>query len=268
MGRYLAEHIPGSAVRRAPQNRLVSAVPRLPSLLDEIEQFLTGTRPAPVPDRVLATVLFTDVVGSTELASRLGDQRWIDLLAQHHSRVRFADYADEWLATYRAHVRRHPRGDDRRVPGALLGRSKRDVELMRRDGQPMGAVAFFGRRRLAEVEPRDVKRYVAELLACGYAANTVRLFLAPVKALCHALEDGLVRANPTAGVRIPRPAQTDDEERVCEKAFTLGQVLRVLDAVPSSSCSRRSTRGPKTTPTSLRRSRGSARSAGAGSQTR
>lgn len=42
--------------------------------LKEIEEFLTGVRPAPADDRVLATVLFTDIVGSTELAERLGDR--------------------------------------------------------------------------------------------------------------------------------------------------------------------------------------------------
>ena len=52
-------------------------------MLDEIEQFLTGgLRPEPA-DRVLATVLFTDIVGSTERASELGDRRWRDLLERH-----------------------------------------------------------------------------------------------------------------------------------------------------------------------------------------
>ena len=58
------------------------------ALLDEIQEFLTGARPAPETDRVLATVLFTDIVGSTELAARLGDRRWSDLLVEHHAVVR------------------------------------------------------------------------------------------------------------------------------------------------------------------------------------
>src|SRR5205823_5522447 len=48
-------------------------------LLDEVEEFLTGIRRGPDPDRVLATVLFTDIVGSTERAAALGDRRWRDL---------------------------------------------------------------------------------------------------------------------------------------------------------------------------------------------
>jgi len=86
--RYLAEHIPGA--------RLVEldGVDHLPFLgdadavLDEVEEFLTGVRPPPERDRVLATVLFTDIVGSTEHASVLGDRAWKDLLERHHALVR------------------------------------------------------------------------------------------------------------------------------------------------------------------------------------
>jgi class 3 adenylate cyclase len=60
------------------------------SALDEIQEFLTGHRPHPALDRVLATVLFTDIVGSTELAADLGDRRWRELLDQHNSLVRDA----------------------------------------------------------------------------------------------------------------------------------------------------------------------------------
>jgi class 3 adenylate cyclase len=57
-------------------------------LLDEIEEFLTGARSAHQADRVLATVMFTDVVGSTERAAQLGDRRWRDLLEGHNDMVR------------------------------------------------------------------------------------------------------------------------------------------------------------------------------------
>lgn len=57
-------------------------------IADEIEGFLTGTRPPPRRDRVLATVLFTDVVGSTRLAAELGDQRWREMLERHHRLLR------------------------------------------------------------------------------------------------------------------------------------------------------------------------------------
>jgi pimeloyl-ACP methyl ester carboxylesterase len=58
------------------------------ALLDEVEEFLTGIRRGPDPDRILATVLFTDIVGSTERAAELGDRRWRELLAAHHATVR------------------------------------------------------------------------------------------------------------------------------------------------------------------------------------
>ena len=58
------------------------------AILDEIEKFVTGVRPAPQPHRVLATVLFTDIVGSTERIGKLGDHRWSELLARHHGAVR------------------------------------------------------------------------------------------------------------------------------------------------------------------------------------
>ena len=58
------------------------------AIVDEIEEFLTGSRRAREPDRVLATVLFTDIVGSTERAAELGDRRWTELLAEHHRVVR------------------------------------------------------------------------------------------------------------------------------------------------------------------------------------
>jgi class 3 adenylate cyclase len=87
-GRYLASKIPGAKfVELAGDDHWISAGD-VDALADEIEQFLTGTRPVPEPDRVLATVLFTDIVGSTERAAELGDRRWRDLLGAHDAAVR------------------------------------------------------------------------------------------------------------------------------------------------------------------------------------
>ncbi|HET6946183.1 MAG TPA: adenylate/guanylate cyclase domain-containing protein [bacterium] len=58
------------------------------ALLDEVEDFLTGVRRGPEPDRTLATVLFTDIVGSTARAAELGDRRWRELLDAHHAVIR------------------------------------------------------------------------------------------------------------------------------------------------------------------------------------
>src|SRR5207244_8674683 len=59
-----------------------------PEVGDELERFVDGETPSAVPDSVLATLLFTDIVGSTERAAELGDRSWRELLAQHHTLVR------------------------------------------------------------------------------------------------------------------------------------------------------------------------------------
>jgi class 3 adenylate cyclase len=86
-GRYIAEHIPGARfVELAGRNHVPFFDPD--QVLDEVEEFLTGARPAPSSDRVLATVLFTDLVGSTERAEALGDRAWGTLLRAHNDAVR------------------------------------------------------------------------------------------------------------------------------------------------------------------------------------
>jgi len=86
-GRYIAERIEGA---RFVELSGAEHVPWVDAdqILDEVEEFLTGVRRASEPDRVLATVLFTDIVGSTERISKLGDHRWSELLARHHGAVR------------------------------------------------------------------------------------------------------------------------------------------------------------------------------------
>ncbi|CAN5801617.1 adenylate/guanylate cyclase domain-containing protein [soil metagenome] len=86
-GRYIAQHIEGARFVELPGE---DHLPWLNSdeILDETEEFLTGRRPAPDADRILATVLFTDIVGSTERAAALGDRRWTELLERHHRLVR------------------------------------------------------------------------------------------------------------------------------------------------------------------------------------
>jgi class 3 adenylate cyclase len=86
-GRYLAQHIPGARLVELPGRDHVPMVGDQDALLDEIEEFLTGARSAREGERVLATVMFTDLSGSTELAGRLGDRRWRDLLERHDAIV-------------------------------------------------------------------------------------------------------------------------------------------------------------------------------------
>ena len=86
-GRWLARNLLGARYVELPDS---DHVPWFnPDVtLAEIREFLTGSREPEEPDRILATVLFTDIVGSTELATKLGDRRWRDLLASHHAAIR------------------------------------------------------------------------------------------------------------------------------------------------------------------------------------
>jgi class 3 adenylate cyclase len=87
-GRYLAEHIDGARYVELPgRDNLIWAGDQ-ERLIEEIQEFLTGTRPVVEPDRVLATVMFTDIVDSTVRASDIGDVRWRDLLARHDDLIR------------------------------------------------------------------------------------------------------------------------------------------------------------------------------------
>jgi class 3 adenylate cyclase len=87
-GRYLAEHIPLARLVEIPGIDSFMWAGEQDRIVDEIEEFLTGVRPRPTFDRVLATVLFTDIVGSTERAAEVGDRRWRDILQAHNSAVR------------------------------------------------------------------------------------------------------------------------------------------------------------------------------------
>jgi pimeloyl-ACP methyl ester carboxylesterase len=87
-GRWIASQIPGARFLELPGPDHLPWVGDQDRLLDEVEEFLTGRRAAPEPGRVLATVLFTDIVRSTERAVALGDHGWKELLERHHAAVR------------------------------------------------------------------------------------------------------------------------------------------------------------------------------------
>jgi pimeloyl-ACP methyl ester carboxylesterase len=84
-GRHLAENIPGARFVELCGNDHLWWVGDSESIVNEIQEFLTGERPAPEPDRVLATILFTDIVDSTKCAAEMGDHRWRDLLDRHNA---------------------------------------------------------------------------------------------------------------------------------------------------------------------------------------
>jgi class 3 adenylate cyclase len=87
-GRWIAARIPGAKYVELPGDAHTLWGGDTDSVVDEIENFLTGARPFPQRDRVLATVLFTDLVGSTQRAAALGDRRWRVLLEHHQVIVR------------------------------------------------------------------------------------------------------------------------------------------------------------------------------------
>jgi class 3 adenylate cyclase len=92
-GRYLAQHIPGAQYVELPDEGHIHSAATSGRLMDEIESFLkrawdAGAAEVSEPDRVLVTVLFTDIVGSSEHAARLGDRGWREVLQRHHEVVR------------------------------------------------------------------------------------------------------------------------------------------------------------------------------------
>jgi integrase len=131
------------------------------------------------------------------------------------SRVTFADYAAEWIDTYTGRTQRG-------IREATRDSYRREIERR--------ATPFFGGRRLAEVEPRDVKRYVAEVAASGVSRDTVRLALAPVRALlATALEEGLIRSNPATGIRIPAVVETEGTDAEQARALTEDELGRLIE---------------------------------------
>jgi class 3 adenylate cyclase len=87
-GRWIAQQIPGAKYVELLGDEHLIWAGDVDAVVDEVEEFLTGTRPVHDTDRVLATVLFTDIVASTERAAELGDRQWGSLLEQHHALVR------------------------------------------------------------------------------------------------------------------------------------------------------------------------------------
>ena len=89
-GRWLAEHLPDARLVELPGSDHSLLYEEPESALGEVQEFLTGTRSTPTPERMLATVLFTDIVDSTKTATDLGDRRWREVLEGHQRAVRDA----------------------------------------------------------------------------------------------------------------------------------------------------------------------------------
>jgi len=155
------------------------------------------------------------------------------------SRVTFGEYAPEWIRSYTGRTR-HGVGPD------TLADYRKALGLDDA-GNPTraGALGYFGPMRLTEIEPRHVREYAAQLASRPkqrgkgtLSPDTVRLALAPVKALlATAVEDGLIRANPTAGLRnlIPAPVvdlADDEDEDGDVKALREDELAALLARLP------------------------------------
>jgi integrase len=135
------------------------------------------------------------------------------------SQETFASYAPKWITTYAGRTKRG------------LGSDTRDDY---RKALERHAIPFLGRLRLSEIEPRDIKALAKEIGDSGVSAGTVRLQLAPVKALlAEAFEEGLIRANPAAGVRIARPdhEHRDHDDEV--QPLAPEQLAQLLEELPA-----------------------------------
>jgi Adenylate and Guanylate cyclase catalytic domain len=108
--RYMAERIPGARLVELPGDDHLPFFGDQDAVVALTQEFLTGALPIADPDRMLATVVFTDIVDSTRLASELGDRRWHRTLEQHNQVVR------EQLARFRG---REVKTTGGRVPGQL-----------------------------------------------------------------------------------------------------------------------------------------------------
>jgi integrase len=141
------------------------------------------------------------------------------------SRVSFVDYARRWIDTYDGRTARGVRESTLHDYRRALGLDEQ--------GEPTGggAVAYFGHMPLAAIRPHDMKGYAAHEAARGVARNTVRLALAPVKALlATAHEEGLTRSNVAVGLRLGRTVAASPVKQT--QALNEEQVVQVLAQVP------------------------------------
>lgn len=181
-GRYLAEHIPSARFVERPGASGVWWRHDTDGVLDEVQAFLTGTRGAPASeDRVLTTVLFTDIVGSTERAAELGDGRWRELLDSHDAVVRrqierlrgqvIKTTGDGFLATFDGPARAVRCAlavqDDLRSLGVQVRSGVHTGEVERR-GEDLGGIAVHIAQRVQALAAPGgvmVSRTVVDLVA-------------------------------------------------------------------------------------------------------
>jgi pimeloyl-ACP methyl ester carboxylesterase len=170
-GRYIADHIPGARfVELAGNDHVPWADPD--QILDEIQEFVTGVRPSAVTNRVLATILFTDLVGSTDKARALGDAAWTALLDAHHAAVRreLARFSGEEIDTAGDGFLALFDGPARAIRcGLAIRDALRELDLEVRAGVHTGEV-----ERPSGDKPRGIAVHVAaRIMSVGGAAEVL-----------------------------------------------------------------------------------------------
>jgi class 3 adenylate cyclase len=168
--RYAAGRIPGARLVELPDGDNLPFVGDSEAVAAEIEEFLTGSRPAPMPDRVLATILFTDIAGSTERAAEVGDRRWRELLGRHDTlaRTQLERYrgrevkmtGDGLLATFdgpaRAVTCAGAIGRELRALGLEVRAAVHTGEVELRDGDIGGIAVHIASRVMGLARPNEV----------------------------------------------------------------------------------------------------------------
>ncbi|MGH9196827.1 MAG: adenylate/guanylate cyclase domain-containing protein, partial [Acidimicrobiia bacterium] len=164
LGRYIADHIADAKFVELEGSDHFIWTDDSEAVVDEVEEFLTGARRAPEPTRKLATVLFTDIVGSTELASSLGDLGWRDLLERHDAMIRRAldrfsgreikTTGDGFLAVFESPTAAIRAGEAINGGASGIGCEVRvgihtgEIELL---GQDVGGIGVHIARRVADL---------------------------------------------------------------------------------------------------------------------
>jgi integrase len=146
-------------------------------------------------------------------------------------KVTFAEYAPRWIANYGGRTDRGIGSGTRADYRAALGLDEEGKPLRDAAGRELGAVGYFRRTPLAAVDVGMVKEYAAKLSARGLEPASVRKLVAPVKCLfADALEEGLIRSNPAADLRLRFNGNGDDEQNGEEevKALTEEELQALL----------------------------------------